>query len=129
MATNEEQTAVDPVSESLAKTSARDSAPVIARTEASLRPALPRRTPTGTPSIPVSGAPLADMTARLEPLAQPGGTFRHTARELLALAAIRASDAAAAKKWTDMIVGDAETSHNIRGRIEVFTTLTEGAKS
>ena len=60
MATNEEQTAVDPVSESLAKTSARDSAPVIARTEASLRPALPRRTPTGTPSIPVSGAPLAD---------------------------------------------------------------------
>lgn len=76
----------------------------------------------------VDTAPLPELTTRLEPLTQPTSTFRHTARELLALAATRAQDAAAAKKWIDMILGDAETPQNIRARIDVLTTLTEGAK-
>src|SRR5262245_39111879 len=46
----------------------------------------------------VDTAPLSDMTRRLEPLAEPKGSFRHTARELLALAAYRANDAAAVKR-------------------------------
>jgi hypothetical protein len=77
----------------------------------------------------VDSAPLPEMTQRLEPLAQPSGAFRHTARELLAFAAIRAQDTAAAKKWVDMILGDAETPQNIRARIDILTTLTEGVKS
>lgn len=77
----------------------------------------------------VDTAPLAEMTQRLEPLAQPGGTYRHTARELLALAALRASDNAAAKKWIDMILGDADTPQSVRTRMDVLTALTEGAKS
>ena len=40
----------------------------------------------------------------LEPLTGPDRTFRHTARELLALAAWRAGDATAAKRWFDMII-------------------------
>jgi hypothetical protein len=77
----------------------------------------------------VDSAPLPEMTQRLEPLAQAGGTFRHTARELLALAALRVSDNAAAKKWIDMVLGDADTPQGIRTRIDMLTTLTEGAKS
>lgn len=77
----------------------------------------------------VDSAPLADVTARLEPLAQAGSAFRHTARELLALAALRANDTAAAKKWIDMVLGDADTPQGVRARIDVLATLTESAKS
>ena len=40
----------------------------------------------------VDSAPLAEMRRRLEPLAEPGRTFRHSARELLALSAWRNHD-------------------------------------
>ena len=49
------------------------------------------------------------MRRRLEPLAEPGRTFRHTARELLALSAWRNHDAAAARHYIDMIAADGET--------------------
>ena len=68
-------------------------------------------------------APLAELTQRLEPLAAPKGAFRHTARELLALAAVRASDATAAKRWFDEIIADAETPQSVRARIDVLMTL------
>ena len=42
----------------------------------------------------------------LEPLTGADRTFRHTARELLALAAWRAGDTSAAKRWFDMITTD-----------------------
>jgi len=76
----------------------------------------------------VDSAPLADMTRRLEPLAQANGTFRHTARELLAFAAVRGSDSAAAKRWIDMIEADTETPPTIRARVELLNALGE-AKS
>ena len=41
----------------------------------------------------VDTAPIDEIAARLEPLTQPDRTFRHTARELLALAAWRQGDA------------------------------------
>lgn len=50
-----------------------------------------------------------DIRSRLEPLAQPGSPFRHTARELLALNALKANDAEAAGNWLDQIVADPET--------------------
>ena len=71
----------------------------------------------------VDTATLPDLTKRLEPLAQAGGAFRHTARELLALAAVRAGDKAAAKKWFDMVLGDAETPQGVRSRIDTLMTL------
>ncbi len=77
----------------------------------------------------VDTAPLAELTQRLEPLTSPTGAFRHTARELLALAAVRASDTAAAKRWFDAISSDAETPQSVRARADVLMTLSEGGKS
>lgn len=71
----------------------------------------------------VDSAPLDEMTKRLEPLAQAGGAFRHTARELLAVAAVRASDSVAAKKWFDLILSDPDTPQGVRARVNVLMTL------
>lgn len=77
----------------------------------------------------VDTAPLAEITKRLEPLAQQSGAFRHSAREMLALAAVNAKDSAAAKKWFDMILGDAETPQSVRSRVEMLMTLNGTSNS
>jgi hypothetical protein len=77
----------------------------------------------------VDSASPGDLTKRLEPLAQAGGAFRHTARELLALSALRANDTATAKKWIDLALGDADLPQGIRSRLDMLTTLVEEAKS
>ena len=64
-----------------------------------------------------------NMLTRLEASAAPGATFRHTARELLALSAWRANDAAAARKWLDLIAGDGETPPSMRSRAEALQGL------
>jgi hypothetical protein len=75
----------------------------------------------------VDSAPLSEITRRLEPLAQPDSTFRHTAREVLALAAWKAGDTATAKKWFDTIAGDVDTPQSMRGRVDVLMTLSGAA--
>ena len=65
----------------------------------------------------------ADMLQRLEPATAPGATFRHTARELLALSAWHANDATAARKWLDMIANDGETPPGLRSRAEALQAL------
>ena len=47
-----------------------------------------------------------NMKERLEAAAAPDATFRHTARELLALSAWRANDAAATRQWLDLVHPD-----------------------
>ena len=64
-----------------------------------------------------------DMLSRLEPSAAPGATFRHTARELLALSAWRANDTTAARKWLDLIANDGETPPGLRSRAEALQAL------
>jgi hypothetical protein len=77
----------------------------------------------------VDTAPLAEMQQRLEPLTAAQRAFRHTARELLALSAWRAGDAAATKKWLDMIATDSETPASTRTRIDVLMALVgDGSK-
>lgn len=71
----------------------------------------------------VDSATLADLRSRLDPLAEPSRTFRHTAREVLALSAWRNHDAATAKRYIDMIAGDAETPPGARARIDVLSAL------
>ena len=71
----------------------------------------------------VDTAPLADLNARLAPLTAPDRTFRHTARELLALSAWRTGDQAAARRWFDMITTDADTPPSTRARIDVLIAL------
>jgi len=71
----------------------------------------------------VDSAPLADMRRRLDPLAEPGRTFRHTARELLALSAWRSHDITAARRYIDIIATDGETPPGTRARIDVLSAL------
>jgi hypothetical protein len=71
----------------------------------------------------VDKAPLAELQRRLEPLTASGRPFRHSARELLALAAWRGGDLTAAQRWFDMITTDAETPAGTRSRIEVLMAL------
>ena len=64
-----------------------------------------------------------NMLARLEPSTAPAATFRHTARELLALSAWRANDTAAARQWLDLIANDGETPPSLRSRAEALQAL------
>jgi hypothetical protein len=64
-----------------------------------------------------------DMLARLEPFTTREATYRHTARELLALSAWRANDMAAARKWLDLIGNDGETPPSMRSRAEAMQAL------
>ena len=71
----------------------------------------------------VDTAPLTEMRRRLEPVAEPTRSFRHTARELLALSAWRNHDVAATRKYLDMIAGDAESPIGVRARADVLSAL------
>jgi hypothetical protein len=64
-----------------------------------------------------------DMKQRLEAAAAPGATFRHTARELLALSAWRTNDSAATRQWLDLIANDGESPPNLRSRAEALQAL------
>ena len=68
-------------------------------------------------------ASYANMKERLEAAAAPGATFRHTARELLALSAWRANDAAATRQWLEVIANDGETPPSLRSRAEALKDL------
>ena len=71
----------------------------------------------------VDSSSYPDMLQRLEPSTAPGATYRHTARELLALSAFRAGDNAAARKWLDLIANDGETPPSLRSRAEALQAL------
>jgi hypothetical protein len=65
----------------------------------------------------------ANMLQRLEQATQAGATFRHTAREMLALSAWRSNDTTAARHWLDMIANDNETPGAMRSRAEALQAL------
>jgi hypothetical protein len=71
----------------------------------------------------VDSASYSDMLQRLQPDTAPDATFRHAARELLALSAFRANDATAARQWLDMISLDGETPPSLRSRAEALQAL------
>jgi hypothetical protein len=76
----------------------------------------------------VDAAPYAELRQRLEPLTGPDRTFRHSARATLALAAWRANDAAAMRRWSDMALADPDTPANTRGQIEMLLALSDANK-
>ncbi|MGA8967619.1 MAG: tetratricopeptide repeat protein [Pseudolabrys sp.] len=71
----------------------------------------------------VDTASLSDMRRRLDQLAEPTRSFRHSARELLALSAWRNHDLSAAKRYLDMIASDAESPIGTRTRADVLSGL------
>ena len=71
----------------------------------------------------VDTAPYAEIRNQLEPLTASERTFRHSARELLALSAWKAGDMGAARQWAEMIITDPQTPAATRSRIEVLSEL------
>jgi hypothetical protein len=71
----------------------------------------------------IDAGSLDEARAKLEPLAGSERPFRHTARELLVLAAWRAGNAAEAKRWADVVTTDAQTPGNVRLRVERLIAL------
>jgi hypothetical protein len=79
-------------------------------------------------TILVDTAPYGEIVPRLEPLTAADRTFRHSARSMLALAAWRAKDATAMRKWSDMILADGETPSGTRGQIQMLLALADADK-
>ena len=71
----------------------------------------------------LEGSTYPNMKQRLEAAAAPGATFRHTARELLALSAWRVNDATATRQWLDLIANDGDTPSSLRSRAEALQAL------
>jgi hypothetical protein len=71
----------------------------------------------------VDSAGYGEIHQRLEALTGAGATFRHSARELLALSAWHNNDMTAARKWLDAIAEDGETPPGLRSRAEALTAL------
>jgi hypothetical protein len=71
----------------------------------------------------VDKAPLADLQKRLDPLTEPGRTFRASARELLALSAWHHDDMKTAKHYLGQIETDAATPAGTRARAQVLSAL------
>lgn len=70
------------------------------------------------------------LEARVTPLAAVGRPFRGPAREILALAAWKAGDAAATAKWIAEIDGDPETPRDLAERTAILSALVKaGATS
>lgn len=66
----------------------------------------------------IDEAPPAQLMDELEPLTDSGQPWRHTARELMALAALRAGDTERARDTLETIVDDSTTPASLRQRAD-----------
>ena len=71
----------------------------------------------------VDTAPYSEILQRLEPATAADRAFRHSAREILALSAWKTGDMSAARRWTEMIMGDPQTPPGPRSRAETLSEL------
>ena len=74
----------------------------------------------------MDGPESANAERELERLATPTNPWRHTAREMLGLAALRRGDGEAASRWFDQIAADREAPQGIKARLEVYSALAAG---
>ncbi|MFC5069151.1 tetratricopeptide repeat protein [Flaviflagellibacter deserti] len=77
----------------------------------------------------VDSGSYADVASRAEPLAAPGNTWRHAAREALALAAWKAGNLADARRWAEALVQDVEAPGGARARGQVILDLAAGSEA
>ena len=63
------------------------------------------------------------VSAEAEELAVPSNAFRHSAREVLGLAAYKAGDFAKARQWFQAIVDDPESPRNVGNRAQMLLDL------
>lgn len=71
----------------------------------------------------------AEVTRRVEPVASAGRGFRHSARELLAMAALKAGDRPGVERWVKAIQEDRDSPQGVRGRAELIATVAGAAGS
>ncbi len=74
----------------------------------------------------LNGADAQAALSDLEKLATPTNPWRHTARELLGLAALKRGDSDAASRWFDQVATDRDTPQGLRSRLEIYTALAAG---
>lgn len=70
--------------------------------------------------LAVDLADYATVKTRLAPLAEAGGAFRHSAREALGIAAIKAGERDEAVEWLQAIVHDTGAVAGVRSRAEIL---------
>ena len=73
--------------------------------------------------LSVDDAPLDEIAKKVEPLAAAGGTWRHSAREIMGLATWKAEDYGAAEKWFDRIANDTEAPATVKSRARMLLSL------
>lgn len=71
-------------------------------------------------------APYAEIRTALEPLATPQGVWRHSAREFLGIAALKANLFEDAGRWFDAIVIDPQSPQVLRQRTDLYLALVRG---
>ncbi len=76
--------------------------------------------------LKVDAAPYAEIKAALEPLAGAAGMWRHTARELLGVSALKAQNLDEAGRWFDQIVIDRDAPQALRQRADLYLALVRG---
>jgi hypothetical protein len=75
-------------------------------------------------SLMIDAGQYNDVRKLIEPIVQRRHDLRHTARELLAIAAWKAGDGPLAKKWYAAILTDPEAPASSRSRVEILIALT-----
>jgi len=73
--------------------------------------------------LSVDSAAYADIAAKIEPLTAATSPWRHSAREILGLAAWKAKDLPTATKWFEAMVGDRDVPGSARQRADVMLQL------
>lgn len=75
-------------------------------------------------SLMIDAGSYNDARKLIEPIVQGRRDMRHTARELLALAAYKAGDRALANKWYAAILADPDAPQSSRTRVEILIALS-----
>lgn len=73
--------------------------------------------------LKLDSAPYAEIRAAVEPLAGATGTWRHTAREILGISALKAQNFEDAGRWFDQIVIDPQAPQGLRQRADLYLAL------
>lgn len=71
----------------------------------------------------VDSATYAELRPMLEPMAAAGQVFRHTAREMLGVAALKAKNFEDAGRWFDQILVDREAPQGLRQRVDIYLAI------
>jgi hypothetical protein len=79
--------------------------------------------------LQVDTVPYSELRASLEPLTASDRPFRHSAREILALSAWKAGDAAETRRWTEMMLADPLTPPSTRSRAAILSELVAAASA